>query len=373
MLRGFNGARSDQRQQTAQFPPGHRPVNAYLQLAERPVPAELTPAGSAVDISIVIPVYNEIDSIPVLHRMLDGALETLPHSVEIVFCDDGSKDGSAAALDALAAADSRVRVVHLRRNYGQTAAIMAGIQHCGGDVIIAMDADGQNDPSDIAPLMAKLDEGFDVVSGWRREREDKALSRKLPSVIANRLISTLLGVPLHDYGCTLKAYRREVIEDVRLYGEMHRFIPIYAFWEGARVTELPVKHHPRKFGRSKYGLGRIARVMLDMLILYFIDRAFDRPIQFFGKLGLMFFGLALMIVCWALGLKYVADISLIQTPLPLLAATTALSGILFILLGLMTEVQVRTYFESRGKPPYKVRNVVQQAGGLSRPHEPARW
>jgi glycosyltransferase involved in cell wall biosynthesis len=348
-------------------------VNVNLQLAASSGKADQSPAGSSVDLSIVVPVYNEIESLPALHGMLSAALETLPQSYEIVFADDGSKDGSATALDQLAATDARIRVVHLRRNYGQTAAIMAGIQHSGGAVIITMDADGQNDPDDIAGLMAKLDEGFDVVSGWRRQREDNALSRKLPSMIANRLISILLGVPLHDYGCTLKAYRREVIEDVRLYGEMHRFIPIYAFWEGARVTELPVQHHARKFGRSKYGLGRVARVLLDLLILYFIDRAFDRPIQFFGKLGLMFFGLSFLTFFWALGLKYFSDVSLIQTPLPLLAATIGLSGVLFILLGLMTEVQVRTYFESRGKAPYKVKNVVQQVGGLSRPHAPARW
>jgi hypothetical protein len=239
---------------------GPRPVNVNLQLAASSGKADQSPAGSSVDLSIVVPVYNEIESLPALHGMLSAALETLPQSYEIVFADDGSKDGSATALDQLAATDARIRVVHLRRNYGQTAAIMAGIQHSGGAVIITMDADGQNDPDDIAGLMAKLDEGFDVVSGWRRQREDNALSRKLPSMIANRLISILLGVPLHDYGCTLKAYRREVIEDVRLYGEMHRFIPIYAFWEGARVTELPVQHHARKFGRSKYGLGRVARV-----------------------------------------------------------------------------------------------------------------
>jgi len=338
-----------------------------------PSPAERSQADGTIDVSIVIPVYNEIESLPALHRLLGIALEKLPQSFEIVFCNDGSKDGSGAALDELAAADARIRVIHLRRNYGQTAAIMAGIQHSVGSVIIAMDADGQNDPSDIARLMAKLDEGFDVVSGWRKDREDKALSRKLPSVIANRLISSLLGVPLHDYGCTLKAYRREVIEDVRLYGEMHRFIPIYAYWEGARVTELPVKHHARKFGQSKYGLGRVARVTLDLLILYFLDRAFDRPIQFFGKLGLIFFGLSFATFFWAICLRIFADVSLIQTPLPLLAATIGLSGILFILLGLMTEVQVRTYFESRGKAPYKVRNVVQQSGLLLRPHEPARW
>ena len=338
-----------------------------------PSPAPWQRGQGEIDVSVVIPVYNEVESLPALHQALATALDNLPHAAEIIFCNDGSRDGSAAVLDGLAACDKRTRVVHLRRNYGQTAAIMAGIQHSTGAVIIVMDADGQNDPADIGPLLHKLDEGFDVVSGWRKDRQDRTLSRKLPSVIANRLISRLLGVRLHDYGCTLKAYRREVIEDVRLYGEMHRFIPIYATWEGARVTELPVRHHPRRFGRSKYGLGRIARVTLDLLILYFLDRAFDRPIQFFGKLGLMAFALALAIFGWAVGLKFLTGVTLIQTPLPLLAATIGLSGILFILLGLLAELQVRTYFESRGQPPYKVKTVVQHAGEQPRTLALARW
>jgi glycosyltransferase involved in cell wall biosynthesis len=224
-----------------------------------------------------------------------------------------------------------------------------------------MDADGQNDPADIPRLLDKLDEGYDVVSGWRKEREDAALSRRLPSMLANRLISGLLRVPLHDYGCTLKAYRSEVLEDVRLYGEMHRFIPIYAAWEGGSVTELPVSHHPRRSGKSKYGMGRIARVLLDLFMLYFIDRALDRPIQFFGKFGIGFLALAIASFGWALVLKYAEGVSLIQTPLPLLAATIGLSGILFLLLGVIAEVMVRIYFESRGKAPYKVRRVVQHA------------
>ena len=210
-----------------------------------------------MDISIIIPVYNEVEALPALHRELADVLGRLENSAEIFFIDDGSRDGSSAVLDKLALSDARVQVLHLRRNYGQTAAIMAGFQHCTGDVIIPMDADGQNDPADIPRLLNKVSEGFDVVSGWRVERDDR-FSRRLSSVVANRLISSLLGVPLHDYGCTLKAYRREVIEDVRLYGEMHRFIPIYAAWEGARVTELPVTHHPRLHGKSKYGISRIA-------------------------------------------------------------------------------------------------------------------
>lgn len=312
-----------------------------------------------MDISIAIPIYDEVETLPGLYRALTEALDRLPHSAEIVFADDGSRDGSMAALDKLAAADPRVRVVHLRRNYGQTAALMAAIQNSTGEIIITMDGDGQNDPADIPRLLDKLAEGFDVVSGWRAERADPALTRRAPSVAANWLISRLLRVRLHDFGCTLKAYRREVVEEVRLYGEMHRFIPIYAAWEGARVAELPVAHHPRRFGRSKYGLGRIARVVLDLFILCFIDRAFDRPMQFFGKFGLAFLGLACAIFGWALALKYGWDVSLIETPLPLLAATIGLSGILFVLLGIIAEVQARIYFEACGKPPYKIGRVVE--------------
>ena len=326
-----------------------------------------------MDISVVIPVYNEEEALPAFYRGLADALDRLPQSAEIIFADDGSTDGSAGRLDAIAEDDPRVRVLHLSRNYGQTAALMAAIQNSSGDVVIPMDGDGQNDPADIPRLLDKLAEGFDVVSGWRAAREDNALTRRLPSVIANRLISALLHVPLHDYGCTLKAYRREVLEDVRLYGEMHRFIPIYAAWEGARVTEIAVTHHPRRSGKSKYGIGRIARVLLDLLIVYFIDRAFDRPIQFFGKLALCFLGLAIAIFGWAVVLKYTDGTSLIQTPLPLLAAVIGLSGILFLLLGIIAEVQARIYYEARGRPPYKIRRVVQHPASPLRRTAPRRW
>jgi glycosyltransferase involved in cell wall biosynthesis len=314
-----------------------------------------------MDISLVIPIYNEAEGLPALYRAVSETLDRLPQSSEVVFVDDGSKDGSAAVLDELAAADTRVRVLHLARNYGQTAALMAGFQNSSGDVVIPMDGDGQNDPADVPRLLDKLTEGFDVVSGWRQARHDHALTRRLPSLVANRLISAVLHVRLHDYGCTLKAYRREVVEDVRLYGEMHRFIPIYAAWEGARVTEIPVAHHPRRFGKSHYGVGRVGRVMLDLLIMYFIDRAFDRPIQFFGKIGFGFLGLSVVTVAWALVLKYGYGVSLIQTPLPLLTATIGLSGILFILLGVIAEVQARIYFEVRGRPSYKIRRVVEHS------------
>ena len=325
-----------------------------------------------MDISVVIPVYNEVEALPELHQALTDALDRISQSAEIVFVDDGSSDGSATVLDTLAHADARVQVLHLRRNYGQTAALMAAFQHSTGDVIIPMDGDGQNDPGDIPRLLDKLSEGFDVVSGWRTQRDDR-FSRRLPSVVANRLISSLLGVPLHDYGCTLKAYRREVVEDIRLYGEMHRFIPIYAAWEGASVTELPVSHHARRHGKSKYGLGRISRVFLDLVIMYFIDRAFDRPMQFFGKLGLAFWGLAGLTFVWAVVLKFGYEVSLIQTPLPLLAATIGLSGVLFILLGLIAEVQARIYFEARGKPPYKVKSVTRQSADVRPTVLASRW
>ena len=326
-----------------------------------------------MDISLVIPIYNEAEGLPALCRAVSETLDRLPQSTEIVFVDDGSKDGSASVLDEFAAADPRVRVLHLARNYGQTAALMAGFQNSTGDVVIPMDGDGQNDPADIPRLLDKLAEGFDVVSGWRQARHDRVLTRRLPSLVANRLISAVLHVRLHDYGCTLKAYRREVVEDVRLYGEMHRFIPIYAAWEGARVTEIPVAHHPRRFGKSKYGFGRVARVMLDLLIMYFIDRAFDRPIQFFGKIGLGFLGVSALIFAWALVLKFNFGVSFVQTPLPLLAAAISLSGILFILLGVIAEVQARIYFEVRGRPSYKIRRVVEHSPPPRRKAAARRW
>src|SRR6266566_2933418 len=235
-----------------------------------------------MDISLVIPIYNEAEGLPALYSAVSETLDRLPQSTEIVFVDDGSKDGSATVLDELAAADPRVRVLHLARNYGQTAALMAGFQNSSGDVVIPMDGDGQNDPADIPRLLDKLAEGFDVVSGWRQARHDRALTRRLPSAVANRLISALLHVRLHDYGCTLKAYRREVVADVRLYGEMHRFIPIYAAWEGARVTEIPVIHHARQFGKSKYGLSRTIKVLFDLITIKFLSSYLTKPLYLFG-------------------------------------------------------------------------------------------
>ncbi len=323
-------------------------------------------------VSVVIPVFNEAEGLPSLYATLRAALDPLLHLSEVVFVDDGSRDGSADLLEGFALTDPRICVIRLRRNYGQTSAMMAGFQQATGDVIIPMDADGQNDPADIPLLLAKLEEGYDVVSGWRRQREDKALTRRLPSVLANRLISAVMGVHLHDYGCTLKAYQRDVLEGVRLYGEMHRFIPIFASWEGARVAEVPVRHHARRFGYSKYGLGRVVRVLLDLLTLFFIGLALDRPMQFFGKVGVGALAASLLALAWALVLR-LGGTSLIQTPLPLLAATLGLSGVLFLLLGIMAEIMSRTYFEAQGKAPYKIRSVTHHEATPPRLVAVSRW
>jgi glycosyltransferase involved in cell wall biosynthesis len=311
--------------------------------------------GSPLKVSVVIPVYEEEDNLVPLHADLARALEG--RDWEVVFVDDGSGDRSGEVLDRLAAEHPQVRVLHFARNFGQTAAIAAGIDHAQGDVIVPMDADRQNDPADIPMLLARLDEGFDVVSGWRKDRQDAALSRVLPSVLANRLISWISGVRLHDYGCMLKAYRREVMEGVRLYGEMHRFIPIYATWHGARVLEVPVRHHPRKSGRSKYGLGRAWRVVLDLLVVKFLTSYSTKPIHVFGGFGLVCFVLSFLSGLAAVFLKYWGDPprSFIQTPLPLLTVLLVVLGFMSILMGLLAELIVRTWYESQGRRTYALR------------------
>jgi len=307
-------------------------------------------------ISVIIPIYNERENIDALYMQLHPVLRGLDASHEIVFVNDGSTDGSAAELDALAALDRAVKVVHLRRNYGQTAAMMAAIQYSSGEIIVPMDGDLQNDPQDIPRLIEKLEEGYDVVSGWRVTRTE-GMDRRLPSRVANWMISKVSGVKLHDYGCTLKAYRRRFLENVRLYGEMHRFVPVYAAWEGGSVTEIPVVHHPRLHGRSKYGLGRAPRVLLDLLVIRFLARSLDRPIQFFGRAGLYSFALAFIAGAYALYLKLVEGVSFILTPLPVLVALLGLTGLMFVMMGLLAEIQSRVYFESQNKLPYAVRTT----------------
>lgn len=313
---------------------------------------------AAPEISVFLPVYNEEPNLRPLHSKLDQALSVLGRTAEIVYVDDGSTDGSLEVLRELSAKDKRVRVVALRRNYGQTAAMAAGIDAARGKVLIPMDADLQNDPADIVRLLEKLDEGYDVVSGWRKNRKDKMVTRKLPSMIANKLISWIGGVPLHDYGCSLKAYRRESLQDVRLYGEMHRFIPIYASWAGARVSEIPVEHHPRTMGKSKYGLSRTLKVVFDLMTIKFMASYQTKPIYVFGMFGMLAFAISFLAGVYALFLKIIHKADFVQTPLPILAIVMFAVGIQFLLMGLLAEMLVRTYHESQAKPIYAVRELL---------------
>lgn len=309
-------------------------------------------------ISLVVPIYNERENIPKLYAELVEVSAKHQLDCEFLFVDDGSKDGSFKVLEGLAAKDSRVKVISFRRNFGQTAAMSAGFRFAKGDVVIPMDGDGQNDPNDIPLLLAKLAEGYDVVSGWRRDRKDKAITRRLPSMLANRMISRWGGVALKDYGCTMKAYRADVIKGVRLYGEMHRFIPIYASWEGAKVTEVAVNHRPRTAGVSKYGLNRTFKVVADLLVVRFLDRYFSKPIYVFGGFAALSLFLSLVAFVLMVALKIWGDKTFIQTPLPALVVTFAMIGVLSFMMGLLAEMVTRTYFESQGRAPYQVKRLA---------------
>ena len=312
--------------------------------------------GTRPYVSLIIPIYNEQANIAPLMERVFEVVSGLGFSFEVLAIDDGSQDGSFKLLEIETAHRPELKVIRFRRNYGQTAAMMAGIDHAAGDILISLDADLQNDPADIPKLLARLEEGYDVVSGWRVERQDARFRRRMISRIANRLISRISGVRLNDYGCTLKAYRRDVIKDVKLYGEMHRFIPIYASWMGARVTEIPVQHHPRTRGMSKYGLERVVKVVLDMIVVKFLDRHFVKPIYVFGGVGLASIAFSFATIAGAIWLRFGEGISLIQTPLPLLSALFFLLGTTSILMGLLAEMTVRTYFESQHRPAYTVRD-----------------
>ena len=307
-------------------------------------------------ISVIVPVYNEELNVDDVHARLAEVLQS--DDVEFIFIDDGSTDGTADRLHGLAARDSRVKVIRLRRNYGQTAALSAGIDHARGRIIVPIDGDMQNDPRDIPRLLARLNEGYDVVSGWRVQRKDP-LHRRLPSVLANRLISSISGVRLHDYGCSLKAYRKSVLRDVRLYGEMHRFVPIYASWQGARVTELPVNHYPRTRGNSNYGIERAIKVVLDLLVVKFLATYATKPIYVFGGFGLGAFLLGSIAALLMFYFKFTGQKSFIETPLPLVTVMFFLVGCLSVLLGLVAELTIRTYYESQGKRTYSVRPVEE--------------
>jgi len=309
------------------------------------------------EISLFLPVLDEEENLRPMHAKIAAALAELDRKAEIIFVDDGSTDRSLAILKEIAEKDDRVRVISLRRNYGQTAAMAAGIDAAKGEILIPMDADLQNDPADIKRLLEKLDEGFDVVSGWRKNRQDKLISRKIPSQIANRIISWIGGVHLHDYGCSLKAYRRDVLQDVRLYGEMHRFIPIYASWAGARVTEIPVDHHARTMGKSKYGISRTVKVIFDLMTIKFMASYQTKPIYVFGTFGMLAFLLAVIAGIWAIVLK-IEGTSFILTPLPVITVVMLAISVQFFLMGLLAELLVRTYHESQDKAIYAVREKI---------------
>ena len=312
-----------------------------------------------LDISVIVPVYNEYPNIENLYSKLKQSLDKLPQTYELIFIDDGSNDKSFDKLSAIAKTDATVTVLQFVRNFGQTAALACGIDFAKGSIIIPMDADLQNDPADIKRLIAKLDEGYDVVSGWRKQRQDEFITRLIPSWCANKIISAISGVRLHDYGCSLKAYRKEVIKEVRLYGEMHRFVPIYASWMGARVTEIEVNHYARQFGVSKYGLSRTFKVVLDLMTVKFLSNYSTKPIYIFGSAGLLSVLASFMTFAWMVVLKLFYDTSFIETPLPVLSAMFFMVGVQLVLMGLLAEIMVRTYHESQGKSIYILRRMVK--------------
>ena len=311
-----------------------------------------------MDVSVVVPVLNEEESLPHLYQRLTAALAESGYSYEIILVDDGSTDRSFDIMRGLQVQDEHLQVVRFRRNYGQTAAFAAGFDRAQGEVVITIDADLQNDPADIPLLMAKMGEGYDVVSGWRVNRQDRFLDRRLPSLVANALIRWATGVHIHDYGCSLKAYRTEVLADVRLYGEMHRFIPALAHAAGARVTEVPVSHHPRRFGKAKYGLSRTLKVFLDILAVRFLMSYSTRPIHIFGLLGLLcfFVGMAVLLYLTIVRLFLLQPIA--DRPLLMLGILLTMLGVQLVTTGLLAEMVIRTYYESQGKAIYTVREEV---------------
>jgi len=307
-------------------------------------------------ISIIIPVYNEQDSIKSLIEQLIVLQQDIQGKIiEIIFIDDGSNDDTNQIINTEQHNQPNMKIISLARNFGQTAAISAGIDNADGDILIVMDADLQNDPSDIPSLLEKLEDGYDVVSGWRKNRNDKYFSRILPSKIANWIISKISGVHLHDYGCTLKAYRKEILEGVKLYGEMHRFIPIYVAWQGGRVTEITVKHHHRKFGKSKYGISRTVSVIADLIFLKFMEKQFAHPIHLFGGFALLNFSFSILSFLFMIYFKYWGGKSFIQTPLPQLVILFVMIGILSMFMGFLAEILMRTYYESQNKVSYTIR------------------
>jgi len=312
-----------------------------------------------MNLSLIIPVFNEQDNLPLLFEAIYKVMTSLNQSWEVILVDDGSQDNSLFVLKEYAQKDSsHIRVISFRRNFGQTAAIAAGLDYAQGEIIVLLDADMQNDPADIPVMLAKLDEGYDLVSGWRKSRKDNALTRNFPSMIANWVISRVTGVHLHDYGCTLKAYRRDVLEGFRLYGEMHRFIPVYANSVGAKITEMPVNHHPRKFGKTKYGLERTAKVILDLFTVKFLVSYASKPIYLFGGAGGFLMVVSAIIMFYLFVRRLFFMVAIASSPLLQMSAMFFILGFQSILLGLIAELLVRTYHESQRKPTYTIRSII---------------
>lgn len=309
-------------------------------------------------VSIIIPVYNEEKNIKVLLDELEYFFKDFEYPYEVVFVDDGSKDYSYSLLKEAALKNLNFKVIRLRRNYGQSAAMLAAIDYAGGDVVVPLDADLQNDPNDIPKLLNLIEEGYDLVSGWRKNRQDRALDRKIPSIIANKLISFVSGIKLHDYGCSLKAYKKDILEGVRLYGELHRFLPVCASWNGAKVVELEVNHRPRMFGKSKYGLGRTYKVILDLIVLKFLSDFSTKPIYFFGGFSFVCFLFSSLLALWSVYLKIFRNIDLDGTPLLIFSAVFIIVGVQFLLMGILADLVMRTYFESQNKKTYQIKESV---------------
>ena len=312
-----------------------------------------------VDISVVIPIYNEEENIKDLHAKLTNVLPSITENYEIIFVDDGSTDNSFNILKEINTEDKKVKAIKFRRNFGQSAAISAGFDYSKGDVIITMDGDLQNDPEDIPLLFKKINEGYDIVSGWRVDRKDPFFTKKLPSKLSNWLASKLTGVKLHDFGCTLKAFRREVIENINLYGEMHRYIPALASWMGISITEVKVRHHPRQHGTSKYGITRLMRGMLDLITVKFLLSYSTRPLQLFGIPGILSFFVGFVIGVYLTIERLFYGMSLADRPLLLLAVLLIFLGVQFITMGLLGEIITRTYYEVQGKPIYAVNEIIE--------------
>jgi glycosyltransferase involved in cell wall biosynthesis len=310
-------------------------------------------------LSILVPVYNELENVPLLHEEIRKAIDPLEIDYEILFVDDGSTDGSRERLQSMASLDSRVRLIQLRRNFGQTAAMQAGLDHARGEVIAFLDADLQNDPRDIPRMLTVLENGFDLVHGWRKDRHDTLITRKIPSRIANWLISKVTHFPVHDLGCTLKLVRSELAHELELCGEMHRFIPILANRRGARCTEMVTNHRTRRFGKSKYGLGRIPRVILDLITVKFLIDYFASPMKLFGRIGLGSIALGSVALMLTLGMKIFSGIDMTGNPFLILGAIALLAGLQFLCMGILGEVNARIYFEGGSKKPYAVRSIQE--------------